>query len=181
AFAAAGLLEGDPESVPDLARLRELVEANKPARVLPQHESSVERWRERVESFIEDGATPTAIFDRLRTEDREFTGSLSAIKRLYASVRKAEGVRPQDVAIPVDTMPGKIAQVDFGAVGKLWDPREKAVRKAYVFIMVLGHSRHQFARIVFDQKLETWLSLHVEAFKWFGGVPEVIVPDNLKA
>src|SRR5690606_11268259 len=118
---------------------------------------------------------------RLRTEDREFTGSLSAIKRLYASVRKAEGVRPEDVAIPVDTMPGKIAQVDFGAVGKLWDPREKAVRKAYVFIMVLGHSRHQFARIVFDQKLETWLSLHAEAFKWFGGVPEVIVPDNLKA
>src|SRR5690606_3369600 len=73
------------------------------------------------------------------------------------------------------------AQVDFGAVGKLSDPREMAFRKAYVYIMVLGHSRHQFARIVFDQKLETWLSLHVEAFKWFGGVPEVIVPDNLKA
>src|SRR5690606_10118969 len=73
------------------------------------------------------------------------------------------------------------AQVDFGAVGKLSDPREMAFRKAYVYIMVLGHSRHQFARIVFDQKLETWLSLHAEAFKWFGGVPEVIVPDNLKA
>src|SRR5690606_33274107 len=71
AFAAAGLLKGDPESVPDLARLRELVEANKPARGLPQHESSVEKWRERIESFIEDGATPTAIFDppvRLRLD-----------------------------------------------------------------------------------------------------------------
>jgi len=148
---------------------------------LPQHKSSVERWRARIELLIADGATPTAIYDRLRTEDSGFAGSLSAIKRLYASVRRVEGVRPQDITIPVDTQPGKVAQVDFGSVGKLWDPRQKRLRKAYIFIMVLGHSRHQFCRFVFDQQLETWLGLHVEGFKWFGGVPEVMVPDNLKA
>jgi transposase len=37
------------------------------------------------------------------------------------------------------------------------------------------------ARIVFDQKVETWLQLHVEAFAELGGVPEVTVPDNLEA
>lgn len=47
--------------------------------------------------------------------------------------------------------------------------------------MVLSYSRHQFARICFDQKTETWLKLHAEAFEHFGGVPEVIVPDNLKS
>jgi transposase len=37
------------------------------------------------------------------------------------------------------------------------------------------------ARIVFDQKMATWLWLHVEAFEELGGVPEVVVPDNLKS
>lgn len=47
--------------------------------------------------------------------------------------------------------------------------------------MVLAHSRHQFARVVFDQRTETWISLHEQAFQAFGGVPHVVVPDNLKA
>jgi hypothetical protein len=47
--------------------------------------------------------------------------------------------------------------------------------------MVLGYSRHMFAQIVFDQKTETWLRLHAEAFRHFGAVPRTVVPDNLKA
>jgi hypothetical protein len=47
--------------------------------------------------------------------------------------------------------------------------------------MVLGHSRHQFARVSFDQRTETWTSLHQQAFQTLGGVPRTIVPDNLKA
>jgi len=74
-----------------------------------------------------------------------------------------------------------VAQVDFGSIGKLYDPRAGVLRKAYVFAMVLGHSRHQFARVVFDQTVATWLHLHVLAFDFFGGVPRTIVPDNLKA
>ena len=181
ALKLAGLLDGDAESLPDLAVLRLAVEAYKPTRPPPQHESSVERWREHVEGFVTAGAAPKAIFDRLRIEHEEFSGSLSAIKRMVAGIAKERGVRAQDVAIPVVTLPGQVAQVDFGSVGKLWDPREKRLRPAHVFLMVLGHSRHQFARIVFDQKIETWLELHVAAFEWFGGVPETIVPDNLKA
>jgi hypothetical protein len=90
-------------------------------------------------------------------------------------------VQPDDVAIPVHTEPGQFAQVDFGYLGKLYDPKEKRFRKAWVFVMVLGFSRHMFAQIVFDQKTRTWLRLHVEAFAELGGVPEIIVPDNLKA
>jgi transposase len=69
------------------------------------------------------------------------------------------------------TLPGQEAQVDFGYVGRLYDPTEGQLRKAYVFVMVLGYSRQQFSRICFDKKVETWLLLHVGAFEWFGGVP----------
>ena len=47
--------------------------------------------------------------------------------------------------------------------------------------MVLGYSRHLVCRLVFDQRIETWLQCHVEAFAELGGVPAVLVPDNLKA
>lgn len=47
--------------------------------------------------------------------------------------------------------------------------------------MTLSWSRHQYVEFVFDQKLETWLLLHRHAFEWFGGVPERIIIDNLKA
>src|SRR5690606_27827962 len=85
-LAAAGLLEGDPESIPDVAVLRELVTAKRVDDELPQQQSSIEPWRARIEFLMRDGASPTAIFDRLRTDDKEFTGSLSAVKRLYERV-----------------------------------------------------------------------------------------------
>ena len=38
-----------------------------------------------------------------------------------------------------------------------------------------------WAKVVFDQKVTTWIQLHVELFEALGGVPQVMVPDNLKA
>ena len=179
AIAEAGLLEGDPGDLPALAVLREPVEAN--AEPAPQHASSVARWAKEIEGLVEDGCGPKAIFDFLRLEREGFDGSESAVKRLVARIKKRRGITEDDVAIPVLTKAGEVAQVDFGYVGKLWDPEAKCSRKAYVFVMVLGHSRRMVARLVFDQKIETWLRLHVEAFQELGGVPRIVVPDNLKA
>jgi hypothetical protein len=47
--------------------------------------------------------------------------------------------------------------------------------------MTLSWSRHQYVEFVFDQKVETWLSLPCHAFDFFGGVPPRVVIDNLKA
>ena len=60
-------------------------------------------------------------------------------------------------------------------------PSSERVRKAWVFVMTLGYSRHQYAEIVFDQKVETWVELHVRAFESLGGVVKRVVLDNLKA
>ena len=180
ALGLAGLLEGPVDVLPELSVLRDAV-ASRMASEAPQHESTVAKWADRVAAMVADGATPTAIHDRLKLEEEEFAGSLSAIKRLCGRLRKAKGIDAKDVAIPVDTEAGEVAQVDFGSVGKLWDPETGRMRQAYVFVMVLGFSRHMVARIVFDQKVETWLRLHVEAFEELGAVPRVLVPDNLKS
>lgn len=177
----AGLLQGDVGDLPDIGTLRRAVEEKIPLKSVPQQRSSIERWLPIIDTKYESGVGPTAIYDFLRLEHEDFDGSLSAVKRRCATLRREQGPQPEDVAIPVETDPGDVAQVDFGYVGKLYDPDTGVLRKAWVFVMTLGYSRHMVARIVFDQKVETWLQLHIECFEELGGVPHTIVPDNLKA
>jgi len=80
----------------------------------------------------------------------------------------------------LETDPGEIAQVDFGEVTKCYKKVPKGIR-IYVFIMILGASRHQYVEHVFDQKMATWLRCHERAFAFFGGVIKKVVIDNLKA
>jgi len=181
ALAEAGLLEGDPADVPELATLKAAVAEKLPLKPSPQHTSSVEPWRGRIVELARRGAGPKAIFDRLRLEDDDFDGSLQAVKRMVRRLKRNEPVRADDVVIRVETAPGKVGQVDFGYVGKLVHPETGQPRKAWVFVMTLGYSRHMFADIVFDQRSETWQRLHVAAFEHFGGVVSTLVPDNLKA
>ena len=47
--------------------------------------------------------------------------------------------------------------------------------------MVLGHSRGMYARFFYNQRLESFLQGHVQAFEALGGVPREILYDNLKS
>jgi len=181
ALGKAGLLEGDPEQVPEVEVLKAAVQEHAPPKRPPQQVSSVKHFRVDVQQYLDRGLGPKAIFDRLRLEQPHFVGSYPSIKRLARTIARERGVQPEDVSIAVETDPGDVAQVDFGYAGHLWDPDGKLLRRAWVFVMVLGYSRHLFAQIVFDQKAETWGRLHVEAFRHLGGVPRTLVPDNLKA
>jgi transposase len=52
---------------------------------------------------------------------------------------------------------------------------------AQVFVAVLGASNYSFAEATRSQALPDWLGSHVRAFEFFDGLPEVVVPDNLKS
>lgn len=82
--------------------------------------------------------------------------------------------------VRLQTPPGQ-AQVDFGYVGKMFDPEQGKARKAWAFVMTLSDSRHRFVRFVFSQDVKSWIDCHIRAFEFFGGVPRIIVLDNLKA
>lgn len=181
ALAKEGLLDGDPAAIPELETLKAAVQKHYPPQTAPQEQSSIESWLSHVQLKLEAGLGPRAIFDRLRQEHDDFPGTYWAVKRMCRRLAKADGVKATDIAIPVETAPGEIAQVDFGEISKLFDPDGHVLRRAWVFVMVLAHSRHMFAKVVFDQRIETWLQLHVEAFAAFGGTPKVVVPDNLKS
>jgi transposase len=181
ALLRAGLLLGEVQDLPELATLKAAVAEQIVFRPVRQEVSSIAAWRDRVVALLEKGAGPQAIFDCLKLEDEQFQGSLSAVKRLCRRLGGLRPVREEEVVIPVQTAPGEVAQVDFGYVGKFFDPASGQWRKTWVFALVLGYSRQLVARLVFDQRIETWLQLHVEAFAELGGVVRTVVPDNLKA
>jgi transposase len=55
------------------------------------------------------------------------------------------------------------------------------IRPAQVFVAVLGASNYTYAEATLSQALPDWLRSHVRAFEYFGGTPEIVVPDNLKS
>ena len=54
-------------------------------------------------------------------------------------------------------------------------------KQAQLFVGAHGASSFTFAEATANQKIESWLGSHVRAFEFFGGVPAVVVPDNLKS
>lgn len=179
AFSDAGLLDGPVDDLPAVAALRDVLP--KLGRRPLHEQSSVHAWAALIEPMQDRGAGAKAIFDTLRRTCPEFDGSYDAVKRFCRRRRRRLPPRAEDIVIPVVTAPGDVAQVDFFYVGKLLDPAAGKLRKCWAFTMVLADSRHMFVDLVFDQRILTWLRVHNAAFRWFGGVPAVVVPDNLKS
>ena len=105
-----------------------------------------------------------------------YTGSYSSIRRFLQQLKDAH----PDVTTVLDFDPGDVAQVDFGRGPTIQDVFTRQSIATWIFVMVLAWSRHQYAEIVPDQKVETWLSCHRSAFEFFGGVPARVVIDNPK-
>lgn len=72
--------------------------------------------------------------------------------------------------------------VDYcGPTMEVVSPDTGELRRAQVFVAVLGASNYTFACASWSQKQQDWLEVHVKAFAFFGGVPDIVVPDNLKS
>lgn len=161
--------------LPSLSDLQQLLNETLATAPPPQNASTVEPYRQKVVKLRKGGVEIAAIHQRL--QEQGYKGSYASV---YRFVRSLEPLEP-DATTRVETPPGEDAQVDFGYAGKMIDPESDELRKTWVFVMTLSWSRHQYAEFVFDQKVETWLRLHRNAFSFFGAVPRRIVPDNLKA
>ena len=55
------------------------------------------------------------------------------------------------------------------------------IKQAQVFVAVLGASNYTYCEATWSQSLPDWLNSHVRAFEFLGGLPEVVIPDNLRS
>jgi transposase len=60
------------------------------------------------------------------------------------------------------------------------DPATGEVRQAQIFVATLGASSYTYAEAQISMEMPHWIGGHVRAFAFFGGVTEIIVPDNLR-
>jgi transposase len=101
----------------------------------------------------------------------------------YDSVRRFVQRLGRTRSLPFRRMecgPGEEAQVDFGTGAPVVTPDGKR-RKTNVFRIVLSHSRKAYSEATFTQTTEDFFRCLENAFAHFGGVPQTLVIDNLKA
>jgi len=105
--------------------------------------------------------------------------SYSQFCKRYEQWRVATG---KDVVMAREREPGRELFVDWmgDSLSCVTDPDTGEVYKAHFFVATLGDSSYPFVEAFADEKLDKWLLGHVHAFEWIGGVPRIVVPDNLK-
>ena len=94
----------------------------------------------------------------------------------------AKYVKRIDVSMRQTHLPGEKCFVDFA--GKRIPYADSATGKTHhaeIFVGVLGYSQLIFAKAIPSQKLEDWIDVHQDMLHYYGGVPKIVVPDNLKS
>ncbi len=137
------------------------------------HPNKLDNYKEQIVELLEQNLSGVRIFEEL---------SAKGVDTSYASIKKyiSQMKGSNKLCIRFHTAAGEEAQVDFGYVGLSFDKQNNR-RKTWVFNMRLSYSRLDYYERVFDQKVETFIQCHINAFRFFGGVPKSIKIDNLKA
>jgi len=87
-----------------------------------------------------------------------------------------------DVVMRQDHRAGEKLFVDYaGQTVPVVDRATGESREAQIFVAVLGASNYTFAEATWTQGLPDWIASHQRCFEFLGGVPELVVPDNLRA
>lgn len=137
--------------------------------------SQCEPYHETIFNWVDkEGLSAQRIYQDLISE-YSFTGSYDSVKRY---VRKLSATS----AVPyrrMEVLPGKEAQVDFGQGAPVEADGKK--KKPHVFCISLSNSRAGYDEVVCHQTTENYIRALENAFRHFGGVPETLVIDNLRA
>jgi transposase len=149
-------------------------ERAKPARVTTGF--LVEPYRQEIETALTRGLTAQRIWQDLR-EEYGYNFSYSSVKRFVHLLKKTR----REVADVLEHPPGKEAQVDFFEGPPTLDDATGKWRRPWIFRMTLACSRHGYEEALWHQDQVHFLRAHEHAFESFGGVPEVVRHDNLKA
>ena len=108
--------------------------------------------------------------------ERGYRGSGEHFRHMVARHRPPRVV---EAYLRTTALPGEHGQVDWAHFGTLKIGR--AVRSLLAFVCVLSYSRRIFLRYYLGQRLENFLRGHLAAFDAFGGLPRVLIYDNLKS
>ncbi|MFC0180536.1 IS21 family transposase, partial [Thorsellia kenyensis] len=91
-------------------------------------------------------------------------------------------LKKQKLSMRQHHIAGEKLFVDYcGPTVNIVDPTTHEIIKAQIFVAVMGASSYTYAEATHSQNLENWIMSHVRCFEFLGGVPSIIIPDNLKS
>lgn len=134
----------------------------------------LDEWQDKIKEWLDEKYSYVVIHQLILPEYECSEATVRRyIKKHFPGYHKAVICR--------ETIPGEVMEVDFGHLGITYDPITGKNRKTYFFSGRLRHSREAYREIVFNQDQKAFFRCHINAFEHFGGVPQKVVPDNLKA
>ncbi len=100
----------------------------------------------------------------------------------YFAKRYRRWLRKINLVMRQEHIAGEKLFVDFaGKTIPVTDRETGEVKMAQIFVAVLGTSNYTYAKALSGQDLASWIDAHIHAFKYFGGVTQFVIPDNLKS
>jgi len=124
--------------------------------------------RQRVDAASPEWIPATVLFLELKKK-----GYQGGISQLREHLRQLKPIPKSDPVVRFETEPGEQMQVD-------WAEFKFAKVKLHAFVATLGYSRFSYVEFVDNEKIETLVACHQKAFEFFGGVPKIILYDNMK-
>jgi transposase len=137
--------------------------------------SQCEPYRDQIIAGLEQGLSAQRIFQDLVSE-HGFAGKYHSVRRFVARLKRSAPLPFRRIEVA----PGEEAQIDFGAGAPILQEDGRR-RRTHVLRVVLSHSRKAYSEAVYRQTTDNLMGVLENAFRYFGGIPQTLVPDNLKA
>ncbi|MCR2823897.1 IS21 family transposase [Lederbergia panacisoli] len=182
-------------------KVMEVIErANKKGLKCPLEDEMTDQWIEEFlfpEKTMEGSGRQPLDFDYIHKELAKPNVTLSLLHHEYEAHCRANQKIPYSyrsfaryysnyaekykATLRIRRKPGEIMEVDWaGSTAFIIDRDTGEKVKAYVFVATLPCSQISYAEASLSMDLQSWITAHNHAFKYFGGVTQIIVPDNLR-
>lgn len=126
--------------------------------------------------MLEPDVTGQLLWEEYAMDDPSSAYGYSSFMHQYRKYKKSLGL-----AMRQTHKAGEVVFVDFAGRGIPYHPPGKPEQVAEIFVGVLGASKLTFAWACESQKLPDWLDAHNRMYWFFGGVPQLTEPDNLRS
>lgn len=149
-------------------------EGNYHPRKRQRRSSKLDLHKQQIKQCLEKYSYTSEQIFRMITENG-YDGGKSILKKYIQKIRPKRTM----AFLTLSFAPGECAQVDWGHYGAVQVGSTR--RRLGFFVMVLCYSRMMYVEFTVSQTMEHFLGCHVNAFNYFGAVPEKIMVDNLKS
>ncbi len=110
-----------------------------------------------------------------KLQEKKYDGGITIVKDYVSSFRQPKSGK---AVSRYETLPGKQAQMDWGILHYI--DENGAVHKTPAFVMIMGSSRAKYVEFTKRCDLYSLLKCMVNAFEYFGGIPETVLTDRMK-